>query len=99
MTIDDGREDAIQVAVWFDQVQFAGFDQRREHGPVLGTRVVSREERVLSLQRDGRMVRSTGLLSISMRPSVRNRRRPSQYLTMYLSATPVGDLVDTCFRA
>ena len=39
------------------------------------------------------------LLSISMRPSVRNRINPSQYLAMYLSAAPVGDLAETCARA
>ena len=33
--IDDSCEDAGQVAVRLDLVQFAGLDQRREHGPVL----------------------------------------------------------------
>ena len=47
----------------------------------------------------GRMVRSTVLESISMRPSVKNRTNPSQYLAMYLSASPVGDLAETCNRA
>ncbi|PUB08460.1 hypothetical protein DFP92_1327 [Yoonia sediminilitoris] len=47
----------------------------------------------------GRIVRSTALLSISMRPSVRNRINPSRYLAMYLRASPVGDLVETCIRA
>jgi hypothetical protein len=47
----------------------------------------------------GRIVRSTALLSISMRPSVRNRINLSQYLAIYLSASPVGDLLDTCVRA
>jgi len=41
--IDDGCEDAGQVAVRLDLVQFAGLNQRREHGPVLGTGVVARE--------------------------------------------------------
>jgi hypothetical protein len=36
--------------VRIDLVQFAGLDQRRVHGPVLGARIVAREERVLSLQ-------------------------------------------------
>ena len=52
MPIDDGCEYAGQVAVWLDDVQFAGFDQRRDHGPILGTSVVTRKERVLSLQGD-----------------------------------------------
>ena len=46
----------------------------------------------------GRMVRSTVLLSSSMRPSSRNRQRPSQYLAMYFSASPVGDLAETRAR-
>jgi hypothetical protein len=52
MAIDDGSEDAGQVAVWLDLVEFAGFDQRHENGPVLCTCVVTCEERILSLQRD-----------------------------------------------
>ena len=53
VSVDDGCEDAGQVAVRFDLVQLAGLDQRREHGPVLCASVVAREERVLSLQGDG----------------------------------------------
>ncbi len=50
MAVDDGCEDTGQVAVRLDFVEFAGLDERREHGPVLGACVVAREERVLSLQ-------------------------------------------------
>ena len=46
----------------------------------------------------GRIVRSTGLLSSSMRPSSRNRHNPSQYFAMYFRASPVGDLVETQAR-
>lgn len=53
MAIDDGCKDGGQIALRFDFVQFAGFDQRREHGPVLRTCVVAHEECVLSLQRFG----------------------------------------------
>jgi len=53
VAIDDGCEDAGNVAVRFDFVELAGFDERREHGPVLGACVMAREERVLSLQGDG----------------------------------------------
>ncbi len=49
MSVDDGCKDAGQVAMRFDLVQFAGLDERREHGPVLCASVVTREERVLSL--------------------------------------------------
>ena len=53
VSVDDGCEDAGQVAVRFDLVQFAGLDQRREHGSVLCASVVAREECVFTLQRDG----------------------------------------------
>jgi hypothetical protein len=53
MAVDDGRENSGQVAVRFDIVEFAGLDERREHGPVLGASAVAREERVLTLQGDG----------------------------------------------
>jgi hypothetical protein len=36
MAVDDGREDTGNVAVRFDFVEFAGLEERREHGPVLG---------------------------------------------------------------
>jgi hypothetical protein len=41
--INDGCEDASQVVVRFDLVQFSGLDQRREHSPVLCTSVVAHE--------------------------------------------------------
>lgn len=44
----------------------------------------------------GRMVRSMVLLSNSIRPSERNKINPPQYFAMYLSASPVGDLTETC---
>ena len=50
MAVDDGCEDAGQVAVSFDFVELAGLNERREHCPVLGTCIVTGEERVLSLQ-------------------------------------------------
>jgi hypothetical protein len=53
VSVDDGCEDTGQVAVRFDFVQFAGLDQRREHGPVLCASVVDREGCVFTLQRDG----------------------------------------------
>jgi hypothetical protein len=53
VSVDDCREDAGQAAVRFDLVQFAGLDQRREHGLVLCASVVAREECVFTLQRYG----------------------------------------------
>ena len=42
----------------------------------------------------GRMVRSTALLSISIRPSARKRQRPAQYFAMYFNASPKGALTE-----
>jgi hypothetical protein len=39
--------------MWFDFVQLAGLDERREHCPIWGASVVACEERVFALQRDG----------------------------------------------
>jgi hypothetical protein len=52
MAFDDSCDDTGQVAMRLDFVQLTGLDERREHGPVLGTCIVAREERVFSLQRD-----------------------------------------------
>jgi hypothetical protein len=52
MAVDDGCEGTGQVAVRLDLVQFAGLDKRREHGPVLGTGVLTGKARVLCVQRD-----------------------------------------------
>lgn len=52
MAVDDGCDDTGQVAMRLDFVQLTGLDERREHGPVLGTCIVAREERVFALQRD-----------------------------------------------
>jgi hypothetical protein len=49
MAVDDGSDDSGNIAVWFDFVEFARLDERREHGPVLRACVVTCEECVLSL--------------------------------------------------
>ena len=53
MAVDDGCECSGNVAVRFDCVELAGFDERRDDSPVLGACVVAGEERVFALQRDG----------------------------------------------
>lgn len=47
--VDDGCGDTARVAVQFDLVRFAGVDERCEHGSFLGTGVMTKTERVLSL--------------------------------------------------
>lgn len=50
VAVDDGREDTCQVAVWFDLVDFACFDEGRAHGPILRTCAMACEECVFTLQ-------------------------------------------------
>jgi hypothetical protein len=99
VSIDDGCEDAGQVAVRFDLVQFAGLDQRREHGPVLRSSIVTGEECVLSLQGDGADGAFNGIVVHLDATVGEEQDQATQYLAMYLSACPVGDLADTCVRA
>ena len=49
MAIDDGGKGIGQLGLGIDVVQSAGFDQRGDHGPVLGARVVARGEGVLAV--------------------------------------------------
>jgi hypothetical protein len=49
VTVDDGSEDAGEIAVRFDVVQFAGLDERRDHSPVLRTGIMTGKERVFAL--------------------------------------------------
>ena len=49
----DGGQDAGQIAVWVDPVEFAGFDQGRDDGPVLCAGIMSGEERVFAVQGNG----------------------------------------------
>lgn len=53
MAINDGGERVRHPGVGIDGVEFAGFDQRRQHRPVLRPGVVACEEGVLSVERDG----------------------------------------------
>ena len=50
MPVDDGHEGLGQIGVRLDGVEFAGFDQRGDGGPVLGTGVVARKEGVFAAQ-------------------------------------------------
>jgi hypothetical protein len=52
VAVDDGCEDTGYVAMRFDFVQFAGLDERREHGLFLSACIMAREERVFALQGD-----------------------------------------------
>lgn len=53
VAVDDGSKDAGDVCMRFHGVQFTGFDQRGQHGPVLGTCFVTCEQGVFAAQGDG----------------------------------------------
>ncbi len=83
VSVHDGSECGAQVGQRIDGIELAGLDQRGDDRQVLRSCVMPCEEcAFFRLRAIGRMVRSTLLLSISMRPSVRKSFSPSQYLAM-----------------
>src|SRR5215469_5086619 len=50
MAVDDAGDDVGEVGVRIDADKLAGFDQRSDHGPVLGTAVGTGEESVLAIR-------------------------------------------------
>jgi hypothetical protein len=69
LCIDHARQHVGEVRVGFDAVEFAGFDQRTDDRPKLTTAVTGCKQVVLATSATGRIARSTGLVSNSMRPS------------------------------
>lgn len=51
--VHDGLECGGQPCLWVDVVQFAGFDQRRDHCPVLCPGIVTCKEGVLAVEGNG----------------------------------------------
>ena len=49
----DGCHGTSQIAMRFDPIEFAGFDQRRDNCPVLCSGIVTCEERVFAVEGDG----------------------------------------------
>jgi hypothetical protein len=52
MAVDDPGEHISKIAERLDVVELAGFNERRDDGPVLGTAVRAGEECVLAVERD-----------------------------------------------
>ena len=50
MTVHDGGERRGQMGQRIDGIEFAGFDERGDDCPILGTCIVAREERVLPIE-------------------------------------------------
>ena len=53
VAVDDAGDDVGEVGVRIDADKLAGFDQRSDHGPVLGTAVGTGEESVLAIEGQG----------------------------------------------
>ena len=51
--IDELGEHVSEVGLRLDAMQFAGFDERSNAGPVLRTLIVACEERVFTIEHDG----------------------------------------------
>ena len=49
VTVDDSGEDAGDVGMRFRGIQFAGFDQGGEHGPILGSGLVARKQGIFAV--------------------------------------------------
>lgn len=52
MAVDDPGKDVAEIGEGLDIVELAGFDQRRDDGPMLGAAVRAGEERVLAVECD-----------------------------------------------
>ena len=52
MPSGNGRQDAGQITVRLHSVEFAGFDQGGDDGPVLRPGIVTSEERVFAIERN-----------------------------------------------
>jgi hypothetical protein len=78
VAVDDPDEGIGQIGKRIDVIQLTGFDQRGDDGPVLGAAVGACEQRILPVERNRRIERSTALLSSSMQPSSMKRVNPSQ---------------------
>src|SRR5215213_1422463 len=68
-----------EVSLRIGAIEFAGLDQRCQARPVFSTFVTAREQTIFLDNETGRIARSILLLSISIRPSSRNRPNPSQW--------------------
>ena len=78
MAVDDAGDDVGEVSVRLDANQFAGLDERGDHGPVLGAAVGACEQGILARQGkrpDGAL---DDVIVDLVRPSPRNRHRPCQ---------------------
>ena len=50
MAVDDLGDDVGEISVGIDAVEFAGFDQRCDDRPILGTAIGAGEQRIFAIQ-------------------------------------------------
>ena len=50
--MNEGASGGRSIAMWVDPVEFAGFDQGRDDGPVLRPGIVTCKERVFAVERN-----------------------------------------------
>ena len=50
MAVDDLGEDVGEVGLRINGIEFAGFDQRCDDGPMLGSSIGAGEERIFPIQ-------------------------------------------------
>ena len=83
-----------QVNMGLDGVEFAGFDQRGDGGPVCRTGIVTGEESVLSVLGDGSDGSLDGVVVHFDATVGEEEVRPTQYFVIYFNASPKGDFAD-----
>jgi hypothetical protein len=81
MSVDQAGEGTGEIGLRVDRIELAGPDERRDDAAVDAALVGAGEQRVLAIERDGRIERSTTVESISTRPSSRKTVRPAQCLS------------------
>ena len=64
--VDDPDDDVSEVELRIDVAEFARLDQRGDDRPMLAAAIGAGEQRILPVQGDGLMLRSTTLESISI---------------------------------
>lgn len=74
----DAGKDFGEVGVGIDASQLARFDEAGDGSPVFSAEIVACEQAFLRWKAMGRIERSTGLLSRSIRPPPRKRISPAQ---------------------
>jgi hypothetical protein len=88
--LDDAGDHVCQVGEGLDLVELAGLDEGRDGGQCWAPPSDPANSAFLRVSAMGRIVRSTALESISIRPSSRNRPSPCQRASGYRARRGMG---------